>query len=51
MTNLDRVLGKGRDIILATKACIVKAIYKLFPEVMYMNVKVGPVKKADVQNN
>ena len=40
-TNLDSIL-KGRDIILLTKVCLVKAM--VFPVVMYgcMNVRVGP---------
>ena len=43
MTNPDRVL-KGRDIILPTKVCIVKAM--VFPVVMY-GCENWTVKKAE----
>ena len=42
MTNLDRVL-KGRDITLATKVCVVKAV--VLPGVMY-GCECWTVKKA-----
>ena len=45
MTNLDSVL-KGRDIILLTNACIVKAM--VFPVVMY-KWESWTIKKAECQ--
>ena len=47
MTNPDRVL-KGRDIILPTKVCIVKAM--VFPVVMY-GCESWTIKKAECQRN
>ena len=43
MTNLDSIL-KSRDIILPTKACLVKAI--VFPVVMY-GCENRTIKKAE----
>ena len=45
MTNIDRVL-KSRDIILLTKACIVKAM--VFPVLTY-GCESGTVKKVERQ--
>ena len=45
MTNLDSIL-KSRDIILPTKACLVKAI--VFPVVVYGHES-STVKKAEHQ--
>ena len=45
MTNLDSVL-KGRNIILLTKICIVKAM--VFPVVMY-RLTVGPDRRLAVE--
>ena len=45
-TNLDSIL-KSRDITLLTKVHLVKAV--VFPEVMYMHVRVGPERKLSVK--
>ena len=45
MTNLDNIL-KGRDITLATKVCLVKAM--AFPVVMYGHES-WTIKKAECQ--
>ena len=45
MTNLDSIF-KSRDITLATKVCLVKAM--VFPEVMY-GCESWTVKKAECQ--
>jgi len=45
MTNLDNIL-KGKDIILPTKVCIVKAM--VFPVVMY-RCESWTIKKAERQ--
>ena len=44
MTNLDSIL-KSRDIIFPTKIHIVKTMF--FPVIMYMDVRTGPLKKAE----
>ena len=46
MTNLDSIF-KGRDIILPTKVCLVKAM--VFPGVMY-GCESWTIKKAELKN-